>query len=111
MKPYLDGRLVVGRRSCGTSRTSGYLTAWTGAQLAEGKTFEATNDVSHDLPAVTYDDATKMLLLGPAAGHHQGQRRTTSTTDRPTPAGGGTAPPAGPCPRGPRSPDTMKRSP
>jgi rhamnose transport system substrate-binding protein len=42
----------------------GYLTAWAGAQLAEGKDFAATNDVNADLPAVKYDDATKTLLLG-----------------------------------------------
>ena len=54
------------RRSCGTCENLGYLTAWTGAQLAEGKTFEATNDVSDKLPAVEYDAATKTLLLGPA---------------------------------------------
>ncbi len=44
----------------------GYLTAWAGLQLAEGTTFEATNDVSADLPAVEYDESTKTLLLGPA---------------------------------------------
>lgn len=44
----------------------GYLTAWTGLQLAEGTAFAATNDVSTDLPAVEYDDSTKTLLLGPA---------------------------------------------
>lgn len=44
----------------------GYLTAWTGLQLAEGNAFAATNDVSTDLPAVEYDDTTKTLLLGPA---------------------------------------------
>lgn len=44
----------------------GYLTAWTGLQLAEGNAFEATNNVSADLPAVEFDSATKVLLLGPA---------------------------------------------
>ncbi|MTD15522.1 substrate-binding domain-containing protein [Nakamurella sp. YIM 132087] len=65
MKPYLED---------GSSSASilwnvenlGFLTAWAGVQLAEGKTFGATNDVSADLPAVEYDDATKTLLLGPA---------------------------------------------
>jgi rhamnose transport system substrate-binding protein len=42
----------------------GYLTAWAGVQLAEGKDFAATNKVSADLPAVKFDDATKTLLLG-----------------------------------------------
>ena len=44
----------------------GYLTAWVGQQLAEGNTLEATNNVSADLPAVEYDEASKVLLLGPA---------------------------------------------
>src|SRR3954451_4212619 len=44
----------------------GYLTAWAGVQLAAGEDFQATNDVSADLPKVEYDDSTKVLLLGPA---------------------------------------------
>src|SRR3954447_21822032 len=44
----------------------GYLTAWAGAQLAEGKPFAATNKVSDKLSAVEYDQASKTLLLGPA---------------------------------------------
>ena len=44
----------------------GYLTAWSGAQLAEGKQFAATNNVSAALPKVEYDAASKTLLLGPA---------------------------------------------
>ena len=43
----------------------GYLTAWAGVQLADGKSFEAKNDVSKDITGVTYDDKTKVLLLGP----------------------------------------------
>jgi len=43
----------------------GYLTAWAGTQLAGGTDFSATNEVSSDLPAVTYDDSSKTLLLGP----------------------------------------------
>jgi rhamnose transport system substrate-binding protein len=64
MKPYLDN---------GSSSSAilwdvenlGYLTAWTGAQLAEGKAFAASNNVSSALPAVQYDKSTKTLLLGP----------------------------------------------
>lgn len=64
MKPYLDN---------GSSSVAilwnvedlGYLTAWAGAQLAEGKQFAATNDVSSALPAVGYDAGSKTLLLGP----------------------------------------------
>jgi rhamnose transport system substrate-binding protein len=44
----------------------GYLTAWAGVQLAKGEDFQATNDVSADITGVTYDDSTKVLLLGPA---------------------------------------------
>jgi rhamnose transport system substrate-binding protein len=43
----------------------GYLTAWAGVQLANGKEFQATNDVSADMPEVAFDDSTKVLLLGP----------------------------------------------
>lgn len=43
----------------------GYLTAWAGVQLAQGNQFQATNDVSNDITGVTYDDQTKVLLLGP----------------------------------------------
>jgi rhamnose transport system substrate-binding protein len=43
----------------------GYLTAWTGAQLAENKPFADTNNVSESLSAIKYDPPTKMLLLGP----------------------------------------------
>lgn len=44
----------------------GYLTAWAGAQLAEGKPFAASNNVRSGMEAVKYDEATKTLLLGPA---------------------------------------------
>lgn len=44
----------------------GYLTAWTGVQLASGTQLAATNDVSAKLPAVEFDAASKTLLLGPA---------------------------------------------
>jgi rhamnose transport system substrate-binding protein len=43
----------------------GYLTAWAGVQLAQGNQFQATNDVSDDITGVTYDEQTKVLLLGP----------------------------------------------
>ena len=63
MKPYLTD---------GSSSASilwdveqlGYLTAWAGVQVAEGKDFEPTNKVNDTLTAVEYDDATKTLLLG-----------------------------------------------
>ena len=64
MKPYLDN---------GSSSASilwdvqnlGYLTAWAGAQLAENKQFAATNNVSPDMSAISYDAGSKTLLLGP----------------------------------------------
>jgi rhamnose transport system substrate-binding protein len=43
----------------------GYLTAWTGVQLAGGKQLQATNDVSKDITGVTFDPSSKVLLLGP----------------------------------------------
>src|SRR3954452_1784806 len=64
MKPYLEN---------GASSASilwdvqnlGYLTAWAGGQLAEGKQLAETNDVSPDLSGIKYDAASKTLLLGP----------------------------------------------
>jgi rhamnose transport system substrate-binding protein len=43
----------------------GYLTAWTGAQLAQDKPIAETNDVGGGLPPLKYDAASKTLLLGP----------------------------------------------
>lgn len=64
MKPYLaDGSSTAA--ILWDVENLGYLTAWTGAQLAEGKPFAATNNVSPELPAVTYDETSKTLLLGP----------------------------------------------
>jgi rhamnose transport system substrate-binding protein len=42
----------------------GYLTLWAGAQLAAGKSFQASNDVP-GLGKIAYDASKKMLLLGP----------------------------------------------
>jgi rhamnose transport system substrate-binding protein len=42
----------------------GYLTVWAGQQLAQGKSFQATNDVPN-VGQVKYDAAKKMLVLGP----------------------------------------------
>src|SRR5215210_1396083 len=44
----------------------GYLTAWAGTQLAAGKQFAASNNVSSTLPKIEYNSASKTLLLGPA---------------------------------------------
>jgi len=65
MKPYL----VDGSSSASILwdvENLGYLTAWAGVQLAEGKEFAPTNFVNDALPAVEYDAANKQLLLGPA---------------------------------------------
>ena len=65
MKPYLaDGSSSAS--ILWDVEALGYLTAWAGLQLAEGKPFEATNKVSGTLPAVEYDVSSKVLLLGPA---------------------------------------------
>ena len=64
MKPYLDN----GSSSAAILwdvENLGYLTAWAGAQLAEGKQFAETNNVSSTMPAVAYDASSKTLLLGP----------------------------------------------
>jgi rhamnose transport system substrate-binding protein len=42
----------------------GYLTAWAGDQLANGKQLQPVNHVSDKLPSVSFDAATKTLLLG-----------------------------------------------
>lgn len=63
MVPYLDD---------GSSSASilwdvvqfGYLTAWAGLQLGEGKEFKADNHVSDKLSDIKYDASKKMLLLG-----------------------------------------------
>src|SRR3954471_6102694 len=43
----------------------GYLTAWTGVQLASGKELQPTNKVNADMTDVAYDSGSKVLLLGP----------------------------------------------
>ncbi|WP_430786161.1 autoinducer 2 ABC transporter substrate-binding protein [Actinoplanes sp. G11-F43] len=65
MKPYLQDKSSTAAILWDVENL-GYLTAWAGAQIAQGKPIAATNNVSPDLSAVTYDEASKMLLLGPA---------------------------------------------
>ena len=43
----------------------GYLTVWANQQLVEGKSFKAENTVPGIDRPISYDDATKTLLLGP----------------------------------------------
>lgn len=65
MKPYLaDGSSSAS--ILWDVENLGYLTAWAGAQIAAGKQFSASNQVSDKLSAVSFDAATKVLLLGPA---------------------------------------------
>jgi rhamnose transport system substrate-binding protein len=42
----------------------GYLTAWAGLQVASGTPFQPTNNVNPELPAVSWDEGSKTLLLG-----------------------------------------------
>lgn len=42
----------------------GFLTAWTGQQLALDATFEPEFDVNDDITGVTFDEATSVMLLG-----------------------------------------------
>jgi rhamnose transport system substrate-binding protein len=46
-------------------RDLGYLTVWAGKQLIDGKEFRESNEVPGLSKPVTYDAATKVLLLGP----------------------------------------------
>jgi rhamnose transport system substrate-binding protein len=64
MKPYLENG-ASSSAILWDVQNLGYLTAWAGAQLAEGKPFQPTNDVSPDMSAIKYDSASKTLLLGP----------------------------------------------
>ncbi|BCY11333.1 autoinducer 2 ABC transporter substrate-binding protein [Actinoplanes sp. L3-i22] len=65
MKPYLTDKSSTAAILWDVQNL-GYLTAWAGAQIAEGKPLQASNNVSDKLPAVAYDASSKMLLLGPA---------------------------------------------
>jgi rhamnose transport system substrate-binding protein len=46
------------------AKNLGYLTVWAGQQLAQGKQLQASNDVGDPVGTVTFDPATKNLLLG-----------------------------------------------
>ncbi len=63
MKPYLVDGSSSGSILWDVEQL-GFLTAWAGAQAAAGEEFQPTNKVNDQLTAVTYDDATKTLLLG-----------------------------------------------
>ncbi len=63
IKPYLqDGSASLS--VLWNVESLGYLTAWAGKQIAEGKPLAASNKVNLELPAIKYDEATKTILLG-----------------------------------------------
>lgn len=63
IKPYLlDGSASLS--VLWNVESLGYLTAWAGKQIADGKPLSASNKVNLELPAIKYDAATKTLLLG-----------------------------------------------
>ncbi|ANN19962.1 sugar ABC transporter substrate-binding protein [Amycolatopsis orientalis] len=63
IKPYLlDGSASLS--VLWNVESLGYLTAWAGKQIAEGKPLGPSNKVNLELPAIKYDDATKTVLLG-----------------------------------------------
>lgn len=63
MKPYLaDGSSTAA--ILWNVESLGYLTAWAGQQIAQGKSFETSNKVGSDLADVKYFSDQKMLLLG-----------------------------------------------
>jgi len=63
MKPYLADGSSSGAILWDVERL-GYLTAWAGDQLANGKSLQPVNHVSDKLPTVAWDASTKTLLLG-----------------------------------------------
>jgi rhamnose transport system substrate-binding protein len=63
MKPYLKNSSSSGSILWDVEQL-GYLTAWAGVQVAEGKQFQPANKVNSTLTAVKYDASTKTLLLG-----------------------------------------------
>lgn len=65
MKPYLaDGSSTAA--ILWNVENLGYLTAWAGKQIATGKSLQPDAVLKAKLPQVTYTEATKTLLLGPA---------------------------------------------
>jgi len=63
MKPYLADGSSSGAILWDVEQL-GYLTAWAGDQLANGKSLQPVNHVSDKLASVSWDPATKTLLLG-----------------------------------------------
>lgn len=63
MKPYLEDGSSSGSILWNVQNL-GYLTAWAGQQVAQGKPFQANNKVSDAMPDVKWDEASKTLVLG-----------------------------------------------
>ena len=65
MKPYLaDGSSSAA--ILWDVQKLGYLTAWAGKQIATGASLQPDDKLKAKVPDATYDESTKMLLLGPA---------------------------------------------
>ena len=65
MKPYLaDGSSSAA--VLWDVQKLGYLTAWAGKQIATGASLQPDDKLKAKVPDATYDEGTKMLLLGPA---------------------------------------------
>jgi rhamnose transport system substrate-binding protein len=63
IKPYLlDGSASLS--VLWNVESLGYLTAWAGKQIAEGRQLGSSNKVNLELPAIKYDAVTKTVLLG-----------------------------------------------
>nr|WP_192746140.1 autoinducer 2 ABC transporter substrate-binding protein [Amycolatopsis roodepoortensis] len=63
IKPYLlDGSASLS--VLWNVESLGYLTAWAGKQIAEGKRLSPSNKVNLELPAIKYEEDTKTVLLG-----------------------------------------------
>ncbi|WP_410654115.1 autoinducer 2 ABC transporter substrate-binding protein [Amycolatopsis sp. lyj-112] len=63
IKPYLlDGSASLS--VLWNVESLGYLTAWAGKQIADGKPLDRTNKVNLELPAIKFDPTTKTVLLG-----------------------------------------------
>jgi len=65
MKPYLaDGSSSAA--ILWDVQKLGYLTAWAGKQIATGASLQPDDKLKAKVPDATYDESTKVLLLGPA---------------------------------------------
>ena len=75
MAPYLRLRVASSASILWDVEQLGYLTAWAGAQLAEGKEFAATNKVNDRAARGQVRRRDEDAAARRPAGHHQGERR------------------------------------